>query len=142
MKLAALIACAGACALLAAAPATAGATSVSIGQWHVYTGSELHKVKPGHRFNACASSPTTEADAKGKVKGAKKGHAFDEIWSLNGKQDHVVHASWGKGGNFTDYFGLFDSGNPVATGKWKLKLVQGSKTIGKSSITLATKQSC
>jgi hypothetical protein len=131
-----------ACALgvFGVAPAVAAATSVKISSWHVYTQDEqLHKVKPGKRFKACPANPVIELDAKGAVKGAKKGKAFKEIWSVDGHKVSTEDVAWSRSGSFTDYFGTDPQGQ---NGKWKLKLVQGSKTIGTSTITLGTNASC
>ena len=126
-----------------AAPANGAGTHVAINSWHVYAKNHaLHKVAPGSTFKACASKPTAEIDAKGKVKGAQKDAKFKEVWSVRSKVDSVFHVSWGQSGNFTDYFGINANDGSLKTGKWSVKLVQGSKTIGKSSITIRTKNSC
>jgi hypothetical protein len=124
-------------------PAFAAGTHVSINSWHIYTlDKKRHKAKPGDTFKTCASNTAYELDAKGQVTGAKKGTAFQEIWTVNGKPDSVFNASWSRGGSFTDYFSIVAQDGSLKTGTWKLKLVQGAKTIGKSSITIRTKHGC
>lgn len=126
-----------------AAPASAAGTDVAINSWHVYTKDDVrHKVEAGGTFKSCASNPTKEIYAKGKVTGAKKDVNFDEIWSLNGNVDSIFHEQWLKTGDFTDYFGYTATGGSLKTGDWSVKLVQGTKTIGKSSITIKKKPGC
>jgi hypothetical protein len=130
-------------ALAAGVPAAAASTHVKISSWHVYTKDHsLHKVKPGKTFKACASNPTAEIDAKGKVTGATQSESFSEIWTVNGTPDSIFGATWGRSGTFTDYFSLVADDHSLKTGNWRLKLVQDSKTIGKSSITIKKKKGC
>jgi hypothetical protein len=132
----------GATALVVPAAVAGSDTHVKITSWHVYTtDGKLHKVKPGKTFKSCKSNPTHEIDAKGSVKHATKGAAFTENWTVGGKPDVSFNATWGKSGNFTDYFSRSNEGQ-LPRGKWKLKLVEGGKTIGKSGITLKTKNGC
>jgi len=141
-RTAAALACALGLAAFAA-PAGAAGTHVAINSWHVYTKDDvLHKAKPGSTFKSCASNPTAKIYAKGKVSGAKKDVSFDEIWSVNGKVDSVFHEQWTRNGSFTDYFGYSAADGSLKSGKWRVKLVQGTKTIGKSSITIRTKHGC
>lgn len=139
-KLTALLACALVPFALAA-PAQAGkGTHVQVTSWHLYTNdTELHKVKPGATFKACASNQVIDTYAKGSVKRAKKGAKFQEKWSLGDSPAPTVDAHWARDGNFTDYFRFQPEGS---SGKLKLKLVQAGKTIGKSAVTIKTKQSC
>jgi hypothetical protein len=138
----ALALCIGAIALIAAAPAAA-APSLKIFSWHVYTNDGmLHKVKPGDTFTTCNSNPTTEIDAKGNVTGANKGGKFDEKWTVDGHPAKTFHSTWDRSGNFVDYWGIGGNGFEVVTGKWKVRLVKGTNTIGKASITLAGDSGC
>jgi hypothetical protein len=143
-RIAATLVLAAGIGALAAPSAGAGAgTHVKITSWHVYTSDhKLHKVKPGRTFRACASAPTTELDAKGKVRGAKKGKAFDEVWTRNGKPDSTFSVKWNRSGSFNDFFSIAASDGSLATGKWKLRLVQGSRAIGSSRLTIKTKHGC
>ncbi len=124
------------------APGASGhaTTRVSISSWHLYTAdTELHKVKPGATFRACATNEVSDIYAKGKVKHAKKGANFTEKWSIGQAHAIPVHASWGRSGNFTDFFRIQPEGH---SGKVKLKLIEAGRKIGSSTVTIKTKQSC
>jgi hypothetical protein len=140
MRKPALAAATTAVALAIATPASGqAATHVSISSWHLYTAGDLHKVKPGTTFKACASKPVDDIYAKGSVNHASSGGKFTEKWSIGGVRQTPVHAAWAQSGNFTDYFRLQPGGE---SGKVKLKLVEAGKTIGSSSVTIKTKHGC
>jgi hypothetical protein len=133
------------CLLVLVVPSAAAAkgTKVKIGAWSVETADQArHSAKPGSTYRACASSPTFAIDARGTVTGAKKGKRFKEVWTLNGKPDSVFQVAWSKSGKFSDSFGISASDGELTTGRWKLKLVQGGRTIGASTIRVLTKPGC
>lgn len=49
--------------------------------------------------------------------------------------------AWSKSGAFNDSFGIGASG-ALTTGHWSLKITQGARTIGHSSVTVKTKPGC
>lgn len=132
--------------LALAFPAAAGAkggTHVAIASWSVETvDGKHHNAKANTTFRACESNPVVAIDARGKVTGAVSGKGFKEIWSVKGKVDSTFAVAWSKSGSFTDFFGIGAGAGGLTTGRWKLKIVQSGKTIGKSAITIATKSGC
>jgi hypothetical protein len=116
---------------------------VGISSWSVETlDGATHHAKPGSVYRACASNPVHAIDALGNVHHARKGTAFKEIWSVRGKVSDVFHVSWSKSGDFKDSFGIAANSGALTTGKWKLKLVQGGRQIGGSTITIRKKPGC
>jgi hypothetical protein len=127
--------------MLVAAPAAASSgTQVKITSWKVHTGVKVRKVKPGATVKVCASQPVSELSARGKVGGATKGKAYSAEWTRNGKKFATFPETWRKGGSFRTTFGIGGEGFQPA--KYGLKLVEGSKTIGTSAITLKVKKGC
>ena len=130
-------------ALPAVALAKKKPTHVKFTSWTIEAvAGATHTVAPGKTFTACASDPTHGIDAKGKVTRAKKGKAFKEVWMLDGQVTDVFNDTWGKQGAFNDVFGIFALLGAIETGSWKVKLVQGGKKIGASSLKLATDSGC
>ncbi len=128
--------------MLVAIPAAASAaTQVKIPAWKVQTSDgKAHKVSPGATFKACGSHRVDSLSATGKVHGAKKGKDYTEVWTAGAKRYATLPETWRESGSFRTTFGIGAEGFQPA--KYKLKLVEGSKTIGKSSITIKTKKGC
>ena len=76
-------------------------------------------------------------DAKGKLRDAKVGDTYDTSWAQNGMHIVTFHAKWKRKNGKID-FGLTSSDSNVRDGKYGFVVLQKGKTVGKSSMTLAS----
>ena len=113
-------------------------THVSIKGWAITTSDGKTGTIPPHgTFRHCPDITVAGIDAKGKVRDAKVGDTYATSWAQNGMHIVTFHAKWTRK-NGKIHFGLTNSDSNVPDGKYGFVVLQKGKTVGKSSMTLAS----
>ena len=127
---------------LAAAAQARRPTHITIKHWLI-TGSTSgdHFVTPGSTFTHCASELATHLDVQGRVRRAIEDKHFKVRFLLNGVQRDVFPEHWTSSGGGRFFDGIVNNSG-LPDGFWVFKATQAGRTIGRSSVTLATNPAC
>lgn len=120
-------------------------THITIKKWDVVDRNDTTTfLAPGATHTHCASVPVPEIGFFGTAKRIVGGKVHKRIWLLNGVPQLSDSYVWTKTDKKTPYNKALTNSAPEGfdDGRWTVKIVQGGRTIGTSSITLATDASC